>query len=153
MQSMQFFYCFGTLIANSLSPLQFVAQQDRPPGHLSTHVYDCLGNHFWSYSRMPELWRSDCMSVFLGFRGGSIFRRCCGTPVFAPELTSQPGCLFYLSSWYTRKELGFRTAILYSGSLVSGAFGGLITAGITSNMDNMKGLRAWFVHFLNVDVI
>jgi MFS family permease len=54
-----------------------------------------------------------------------------------------PGCLFYLSSWYTRKELGFRTAILYSGSLVSGAFGGLITAGITSNMDNMKGLRAW----------
>jgi MFS family permease len=38
-----------------------------------------------------------------------------------------PGCLFYLSAWYTRKELGFRTAILYSGSLVSGAFGGLGT--------------------------
>lgn len=54
-----------------------------------------------------------------------------------------PGCLFYLSSWYTRKELGFRTAVLYSGSLISGAFGGLVTAGITSNMDNTKGLRAW----------
>ncbi|ORY13834.1 pantothenate transporter liz1 [Clohesyomyces aquaticus] len=54
-----------------------------------------------------------------------------------------PGCLFYLSSWYTRSELGFRTAVLYSGSLVSGAFGGLVTAGITSNMNGTKGLRAW----------
>ncbi|OAL04783.1 MFS general substrate transporter [Phaeosphaeriaceae sp. SRC1lsM3a] len=54
-----------------------------------------------------------------------------------------PGCLFYLSSWYTRKELGFRTAVLYSGSLISGAFGGLVTAGITSNMDGTHGLRAW----------
>lgn len=39
-----------------------------------------------------------------------------------------------LNSGYTRKELGFRTAVLYSGSLVSGAFGGLVTAGITGNM-------------------
>ncbi|KAL5114255.1 hypothetical protein ACEQ8H_007864 [Pleosporales sp. CAS-2024a] len=54
-----------------------------------------------------------------------------------------PGCLFYLSSWYTRKELGLRTAVLYSGSLIAGAFGGLITAGITSNMDGTRGLRAW----------
>jgi len=54
-----------------------------------------------------------------------------------------PGCLFYLSAWYTRKELGLRTAVLYSGSLISGAFGGLITAGITSNMDGTQGLRAW----------
>ncbi|CAO2652486.1 Nn.00g007690.m01.CDS01 [Neocucurbitaria sp. VM-36] len=54
-----------------------------------------------------------------------------------------PGCLFYLSAWYTRKELGLRTAVLYSGSLISGAFGGLITAGITGNMDGTHGLRAW----------
>lgn len=54
-----------------------------------------------------------------------------------------PGCLYYLSCWYTRKELGFRTAILYSGSLLSGAFGGLIAAGIVQNMDHLHGLRAW----------
>lgn len=54
-----------------------------------------------------------------------------------------PGCLFFLSLWYTRKELGFRTAILYSGSLMSGAFSGLITAGITGNLDGKRGLRAW----------
>jgi MFS family permease len=64
-----------------------------------------------------------------------------------------PGCLFYLSSWYTRKELGFRTAVLYSGSLVSGAFGGLVTAGITSNMDYTKGLRAWRWVFIIEGVI
>ncbi|TVY46611.1 MFS transporter [Lachnellula occidentalis] len=54
-----------------------------------------------------------------------------------------PGCLYYLSCWYTRKELGFRTAIFYSGALISGAFSGLITAGITSGLDGARGLRAW----------
>ncbi|KAL3486804.1 major facilitator superfamily domain-containing protein [Aspergillus germanicus] len=54
-----------------------------------------------------------------------------------------PGCLYFLSAWYTRKELGFRTAALYSGSLISGAFSGLIAAGITGNMDGKLGLRAW----------
>ncbi|KUM57756.1 hypothetical protein ACN42_g9418 [Penicillium freii] len=54
-----------------------------------------------------------------------------------------PGCLYFLSVWYTRKELGFRTAALYSGSLLSGAFSGLIAAGITRNMDHVLGLRAW----------
>ena len=35
---------------------------------------------------------------------------------------AQPGCLYYLSCWYTRKELGVRTTYLYIGSLLSGAF-------------------------------
>ncbi|KAF7861440.1 hypothetical protein EAF04_008005 [Stromatinia cepivora] len=54
-----------------------------------------------------------------------------------------PGCLYYLSCWYTRKELGLRTALLFSGSLISGAFSGLIAAGITEGMDGVKGLLAW----------
>ncbi|CAG8975270.1 hypothetical protein HYALB_00007971 [Hymenoscyphus albidus] len=54
-----------------------------------------------------------------------------------------PGCLYYLSCWYTRKELGFRTAVFYSGALISGAFSGLIAAGIKSGMDGAHGLRAW----------
>ncbi|KAE8147460.1 MFS general substrate transporter [Aspergillus avenaceus] len=54
-----------------------------------------------------------------------------------------PGCLYFLSAWYTRKELGFRTAALYAGSLLSGAFSGLIAAGITDNMEGKGGLRAW----------
>jgi MFS family permease len=58
-------------------------------------------------------------------------------------ITKQPGCLYYLSCWYTRKELGFRTALFYSGALVSGAFSGLIAAGIKAHMDGTRGLRAW----------
>lgn len=54
-----------------------------------------------------------------------------------------PGCLYYLSCWYTRSELGFRTAIFYSGALISGAFSGLISAGVRYNMDGLHGLRAW----------
>ena len=64
-----------------------------------------------------------------------------------------PGCLFYLSAWYTRKELGLQTAILYSGSLISGAFSGLIAAGITGGMDGVKGLRAWRWLFIIEGVI
>ncbi|KAJ5325525.1 MFS general substrate transporter [Penicillium brevicompactum] len=54
-----------------------------------------------------------------------------------------PGCMVTLSAWYTRKELSLRTAILYCGSLLSGAFSGLIAAAITDNMDGVRGLRAW----------
>ncbi|KAL2038962.1 hypothetical protein N7G274_008302 [Stereocaulon virgatum] len=64
-----------------------------------------------------------------------------------------PGCLFYLSSWYTRSELGFRTALLYSGSLLSGAFSGLISAGITNGLDGARGLRAWRWLFIIEGVI
>lgn len=54
-----------------------------------------------------------------------------------------PGVLLYLSMWYTRKELAFRTAIMYSGSLLSGAFGGLIAAGILNGLNGARGLAAW----------
>ncbi|XXH04002.1 hypothetical protein Hte_010411 [Hypoxylon texense] len=50
---------------------------------------------------------------------------------------------FYVVIFHTRKELGFRTAALYSGALISGAFSGLMSAGITQNMDGVRGLAAW----------
>lgn len=58
------------------------------------------------------------------------------------------GALYFLSCWYTRKELALRTAFLYSGSLVSGAFGGLIAAGIVEGMGGKAGLSAWQWLFL-----
>lgn len=51
--------------------------------------------------------------------------------------------LFYLSKWYTRKELAFRMSIFYSGSLISGAFGNLIAAGILDGLKGARGLSAW----------
>lgn len=46
-----------------------------------------------------------------------------------------------------------RTTYLYAGSLISGAFSGLIAAGITNNMDGDLGLRAWRWLFIIEGVI
>lgn len=59
-----------------------------------------------------------------------------------------PGCLYFLSCWYTREELPLRVSLLYSGSLLSGAFGGLIAAGIVDGMAGVAGLAAWQWLFL-----
>jgi MFS family permease len=55
------------------------------------------------------------------------------------------GILFYLSKWYTKEELSFRMAIFYSASLLSGAFGSLIAAGILNGLDGARGLAPWQV--------
>jgi len=53
------------------------------------------------------------------------------------------GVLFYLSKWYTKSELSLRMAMFYSGSLLSGAFGNLIAAGILKGLAGKRGLGAW----------
>lgn len=61
-------------------------------------------------------------------------------------LTEAPfvsGVLFYLSKWYTRRELNLRMALFYSGSLISGAFGNLIAAGILRGLAGRRGISAW----------
>ncbi|KAK2052878.1 hypothetical protein LY76DRAFT_525785, partial [Colletotrichum caudatum] len=45
-------------------------------------------------------------------------------------------------------ELDLRTTALYTGSLMSSAFSGLIAAGINDNMDGARGLNAWQWPFL-----
>ncbi|KAF9065835.1 major facilitator superfamily domain-containing protein [Rhodocollybia butyracea] len=60
-----------------------------------------------------------------------------------PECAFYPGTIYLLSRWYTKKELAFRSAILYGGLLVSNAFGSLIAAGILSNMEGTLGIHAW----------
>ncbi|EXJ74884.1 uncharacterized protein A1O5_01580 [Cladophialophora psammophila CBS 110553] len=54
-----------------------------------------------------------------------------------------PGVMFYLSKWYTRKELALRMSVFYCGSLVSGAFGNLIAAGILSGLAGERGISTW----------
>jgi hypothetical protein len=48
-----------------------------------------------------------------------------------------------LVQWYTKEELAKRNAIFYSGSLISGAFGNLIAAGILNGLSGSMGMSAW----------
>ena len=53
-----------------------------------------------------------------------------------------PGALFYLSSFYTRKQYALRAALLYSGSQLGNAFGGLFAIAIL-NLDGAHGIAGW----------
>ncbi|KAI1305520.1 allantoate permease [Xylaria venustula] len=54
-----------------------------------------------------------------------------------------PGAIFLMSSWYTREEMAYRIAWFYSGSSLSNAFGGLIGAGVLSNLSGSHGIAGW----------
>lgn len=82
---------------------------------------------------------SGCTALAKDFRGLVVCRFFLGfleAPFF-------PGALFLLSSWYTPKELATRTAVMYTGSLLSSAFGGLIGAGVQYGLDGVRGLHPW----------
>lgn len=63
-----------------------------------------------------------------------------------------PGALYFLSSFYNRKQYAFRTAILYSGSQLGNAFGGLFAIGILK-LDGRNGLEGWRWLFLIEGVV
>ncbi|EHK23080.1 uncharacterized protein TRIVIDRAFT_53812 [Trichoderma virens Gv29-8] len=53
-----------------------------------------------------------------------------------------PGAIYYLSAWYTKKELGKRIAALYIAQQVGNAFGGLFAAAVFQ-LDGIHGIRGW----------
>ncbi|KAH7347527.1 major facilitator superfamily domain-containing protein [Plectosphaerella cucumerina] len=63
-----------------------------------------------------------------------------------------PGALYFLSMFYNRKQFAFRTAILYSGSQLGNAFGGLFAIAIL-NLDGRNGLAGWRWLFLVEGII
>ncbi|KAJ5974626.1 hypothetical protein N7481_011836 [Penicillium waksmanii] len=54
-----------------------------------------------------------------------------------------PGVLFYLSKWYTKGELSMRMSLFYIGSLIAGALGSLIAAGILHSLAGKHRLPGW----------
>ncbi|EGG11927.1 uncharacterized protein MELLADRAFT_32946 [Melampsora larici-populina 98AG31] len=54
-----------------------------------------------------------------------------------------PGVLFLLSSWYRKTELAKRIGILYTASILAGAFGGLISGGVITGLNEARGIRGW----------
>ncbi|KAI8137901.1 major facilitator superfamily domain-containing protein [Fennellomyces sp. T-0311] len=59
------------------------------------------------------------------------------------EAPFYPGMVFLLGNWYTRQELGTRTAFFVAGSQFSGAFSGLISGAIAQTLDGAHGMRGW----------
>jgi MFS family permease len=53
-----------------------------------------------------------------------------------------PGAVYFLSAWYTKRELGKRFAALYIAQQVGNAFGGLLAAGVLQ-MDGLRGIAGW----------
>ncbi|KAG0170954.1 hypothetical protein DFQ28_009766 [Apophysomyces sp. BC1034] len=79
------------------------------------------------------------MALVKDYRGIYGLRICLG---FA-EAAFYPGIVFLLGSWYTKEELGMRTAFFVAGSQMSGAFSGLISGAIASGLDGAHGMRGW----------
>nr|VWP01916.1 Dense granular protein GRA10 [Ganoderma boninense] len=58
-----------------------------------------------------------------------------------------PGLTYYLSAWYPKVALGRRIGILYAGSTLANAFGGLLAFAI-EKMNGIGGLHGWSWIFL-----
>jgi MFS family permease len=59
------------------------------------------------------------------------------------EAPYYPGAVYLLSTFYTRKEIATRIAILYTGNILATAFAGLIAAGIFHGLSDVAGLSGW----------
>src|SRR4051812_15788742 len=90
---------------------------------------------------MERLWHVDSSSVWS--RRRSVSYLCLHDICTWLNIDAVAGVLFYLSKWYSKSELNLRMAIFYSGSLLSGAFGSLIAAGILSGLDGAMGMSSW----------
>lgn len=125
----QFNTCISVLFAGYITlqiPSNLLLTRVRPSIYLPT----CMA--LWGIV-------SGCTAAVKDFRGLVVCRFFLGfleAPFF-------PGALFLLSSWYTPRELATRTAVVYCGSLLSSAFGGLVGAGVQYGLNGTRGLHSW----------
>ncbi|KAG9312027.1 major facilitator superfamily domain-containing protein [Chiua virens] len=106
-------------------------------------------NMVLNYISRPSLYISICVvlwgltSALTGVTHNFAGIMACRVFVGLPEAAFYPGGIYILSRWYTRKELAFRSAILYAGLLISLAFGSFWAAGILGTMNGTMGIAAW----------
>ncbi|CAK7233124.1 hypothetical protein SBRCBS47491_008501 [Sporothrix bragantina] len=108
----------------------------QPP---STVLVRRIGPRFF-LSAITFFWGA-CM-VGMGFVGN--WRVMAGLRVLLGILEAGffPSCVYLLSTWYTRYELGKRNAMFYLLGCVAAAFAGLMAAGIMQ-MAGIQGLNGW----------
>jgi len=62
-----------------------------------------------------------------------------------------PGCVYLISMYYKRYELQWRLNLFFCGSILAGAFSGLLAYAI-ANLDGLGGYGGWrwiFIMFVN----
>jgi len=115
-------------------------------GYISMQV---PSNMFLNHIGKPSIYLPTCMVVWGLLSVGTGF-----TTNFLGALTTRfflgiveasffPGALFLISKWYKHSELGFRTALLFCGNLLSNAFGSLIASAILDSMHGVLGRAGW----------
>ncbi|OZJ04351.1 hypothetical protein BZG36_02360, partial [Bifiguratus adelaidae] len=65
----------------------------------------------------------------------------CRLVLGAAEAGFTPGIMYYLTFWYTKKEIGPRMSLFFAAGTLSGVFGGPIAAGLSQITGG--GLRGW----------
>ncbi|KAK0387862.1 hypothetical protein NLU13_4107 [Sarocladium strictum] len=59
------------------------------------------------------------------------------------EAPFYPGATYLLSTFYTRREVAARIALLYCAQILATGLSGLIAAGVFAGMDGMRGIAGW----------
>ncbi|KAI9684621.1 MAG: hypothetical protein M1820_010881 [Bogoriella megaspora] len=112
-------------------------------------LFELPSNLILNYISQPSLYLRGCVAVW------GVISACTGATNNAPgaimcrfflgciESSFFPGTLYYLSRWYTRREMQLRVTLLNAGNLLAQAFGGLIAAGVLGNLQGRHGIAAW----------
>ncbi|KAJ1659911.1 hypothetical protein IWQ61_001074 [Dispira simplex] len=98
-----------------------------------------FGASVW-LGRIGVLWGgiSMCTAAVTNFAGFFALRFFFGVA----EAGLFPGVIYYLTHWYTRKEISVRIAFFYVSAALSSTVGGLLAYAI-GHMDHAGNLRAW----------
>lgn len=107
-------------------PSNMIISKVKLPG-----VYICGAMALWGVL-------SACMGAVSSF--GSLLA--CRFFLGIIEAAFFPGALFFLSLFYNRKQFALRTALLYAGSQLGNAFGGLFAIAILK-LNGHHGIEGW----------
>ncbi|WVQ84672.1 hypothetical protein IAT38_006827 [Cryptococcus sp. DSM 104549] len=125
----QYNTCVAVLFAGYVSlqvPSNMLASKIKYPG-----IYICIMCGVWGVI-------SACTGAVHSYAGLAVCRTFLG---FA-EAAFFPGAVYLVSSFYPKRQMALRTSILYSGSQIGNAFGGLFALAILE-LDGAHGLKGW----------
>jgi len=101
-------------------------------GKLRPSLYLCLMAIIWSGVSAATCGVSNHQGLF----AVRFFLGVVEAPLF-------PGAIYVMSCWYTRREMAFRCALLYTGQTLAFCVAGLIAAAVFGTLEGKNGLAGW----------